>query len=310
MQFHETPDNRVPKGAEIYAAQTRDRFRLRALTAPCVTPESRGTILFLNGRADFTERYFETMQDMQKRGFHVAGFDWRGQGGSQRILKNPARGHIRSYREYDEDLRAVMEGVVSKNCPGPYYAIGHSTGAHILLRSLTRKTWFEKAIVTAPLLELQYGPWPKPLAFVLAAMATAFGFGWARLPGFSPKPFLLRGFEDNPLTSDRRRWQRDLQTLELCPSLGVGGPTYNWLVATLMSLKDIHSRNKGKGPNCPVMMVLAGLERVVDNKAAHRYAAQMPGVSTVTIAQSLHEIMLENDSVRKEFLAVVDSYFA
>lgn len=309
MQFYETPDNRMPKGAEIYVAHTRDRFRLRALTAPPLTAESRGTILFLNGRADFTERYFETMANMQARGFHVAGFDWRGQGGSQRLLKNPARGHIRSYGEYDEDLRAIMEGVVSKNCPGPYYAIGHSTGGHILLRSLVRQRWFEKAIVTSPLMELQYGNWPKPVAFVLAAIATGFGLGWAFLPGFSPAPFLQRGFDDNPLTSDRKRWQRDLATLEIHPGLGVGGPTYNWLVATILSIKDIHSRRKGKGPNSPVMMVLAGRERVVDNKAAHRYAAQMPGVSVVTIAQSLHEIMLENDAVRKEFLAAVDSYF-
>jgi lysophospholipase len=310
MQFYETPDNRLPKGAEIYAAQTRDRFRLRALTAPSTTPETRGTILFLNGRADFTERYFETMADMQARGFHVAGFDWRGQGGSQRILKNTNRGHIRSYREYDEDLRAVMEGVVTKNCPGPYYALGHSTGGHILLRSLTRQNWFTKAIVTAPLMELQYGNWPKGLAFLLAALATGLGFGWAYLPGFAEKPFLLRGFDNNPLTSDRRRWQRDLATLEQQQALGVGGPTYSWLVATMLSLKDLHKRNLGKGPNCPVMMVLAGREFVVDNKAAHRFAAQMPGVSAVTIAQSLHEIMLENDAVRKEFLAVVDSYFA
>ena len=310
MQFYETPDNRLPRGAEIYAAQTRDRFRLRALTAAPTTPETRGTILFLNGRADFTERYFETMADMQARGFHVAGFDWRGQGGSQRILKNQARGHIRSYREYDEDLRAIMEGVVTKNCPGPYYAIAHSTGGHILLRSLTRQNWFTKAIVTAPLMELQYGNWPKPLAFILASIATALGFGWAFLPGFSPKPFLLQGFDDNLLTSDRKRWQRDLDTLDQHPALGVGGPTFNWLVATLLSVKDLHSRRRHKGTNCPVMMVLAGREFVVDNKAAHRYAANMPGVSIVTIAQSLHEIMLENDAVRKEFLAVVDSYFA
>jgi hypothetical protein len=36
----------------------------------------------------------------------------------------------------------------------------------------------------------------------------------------------------------------------------------------------------------------------------------MPGVSMVTIQQSLHEIMLESDAVRKEFLAAFDSYVA
>jgi lysophospholipase len=308
MQLFETPDNRAPQGADVYAADTRNKMRLRAMTAPALTPESKGTVVILNGRADFVERYFETMGELQRRGYHVAGFDWRGQGGSQRLLKDGLRGHIRSYREYDEDLRAVMEGVVTKNCPGPYYAIGHSTGGHILLRSLSRQTWFKKVIVTSPLMELQYGSWPKGVAFFLASLATAFGFGWCYLPGFKRLPFLLRGYEDNFLTSDNRRWKRDLRTLEEHPELGVGGPTYAWLVATILSLKDLHARNRGQGLNCPVLMVLAGRERVVDNRAAHSFVSGMPGVSVVTIAQSLHEVLLENDAVRKEFWAAFDSY--
>jgi lysophospholipase len=308
MQLFETPDNRMPKGTEVYAAHTRNNLRIRAMTAPALTPESKGTVVILNGRADFVERYFETMGDLQRRGYHVAGFDWRGQGGSQRLLKDHLRGHIRSYREYDEDLRAVMEGVVTKNCPGPYYAIGHSTGGHILLRALSRQSWFKKAMVTAPLMELRYGSWPKSVAFLLASIATAVGFGWCYLPGFKLRPIQLREFEGNPLTSDKRRWDRDVRTMQEHETLGVGGPTFAWLVATILSFKDLHSRRKGQGLNCPVMMILAGREQVVDNAASHRFAANMPGVSVVTIGQSLHEIMLENDTVRKEFLAAFDSY--
>jgi lysophospholipase len=310
MQLYETAENRLPQGTEVYAAHTRGNLRIRAMTAPALTAESKGTVVFLNGRADFLERYFETMTDMQKRGYHVAGFDWRGQGGSQRILKDHLRGHIRSYREYDEDLRTVMEGVVTKNCPGPYYAIGHSTGGHILLRALSRQTWFKKAIVTSPLMELQYGRWPKSLAFFLASVATAFGFGWCYLPGLKQPPFLLRPFEDNALTSDVRRWNRDANILQNHKNLGVGGPTFAWLVATILSLKDLHKRRRSQGLNTPVMILLAGRERVVDNKAAYRFAASMPGVSVVTIQQSLHEVMLENDAIRKEFLAAFDSYIA
>jgi lysophospholipase len=308
MQLYETADNPAPKGADVYAAHTRDNFRIRALTAPALTTRERGTILFLNGRGEFMERYFETMAQFQARGFHVAAMDWRGQGGSQRLLKDTLRGHIRSYREYDEDLRAVMEGVVTKNCPAPYYAVAHSTGGHILLRNLARKTWFKKAIVTAPLMELQYGTWPKSIAYFTGILAAAFGLGSRYLPGFGSAPFLLRGFENNILTSDPKRWKRDRSTLEKHPTLGVGGPTYAWLVATMTSLKQIHSSRKGEGLNCPLLMILAGRERVVDNKAAHRYVANMPGVSVVTIAQSLHEIMMEQDPIRREFFAAVESY--
>lgn len=308
MQLFESPENRLPKGAEVYAVHTRDHKRIRAVTATSTTPDSKGTVLFLNGRADFLERYFETMGNLQVRGYNVAGMDWRGQGGSERLLKDPMRGHVRSFREYDEDLRSVMEGVVMKNLPGPYYAIGHSTGGHILLRALTRQTWFKKAIVTSPLMELHYGSWPKNVAFFLAMLATAFGCGGFILPGFNNPHLLLQGFEGNPLTSDPKRWARDLHTLEQHPELGIGGPTYNWLLATMMSLKDLHSRHKGQGLNCPTLIVLAGREQVVDNLATHRYMQGMPGISTVTIQHALHEMMIESDAVRKEFLAAFDSF--
>jgi lysophospholipase len=308
MQLYETPGNPAPKGVEVYVAHTRNNMRLRALTAPPTTKDNRGTIIILNGRGEFVERYFETMANLQARGFHVAGFDWRGQGGSQRLLKDHLRGYIRSFREYDEDLRAVMEGVVTKNCPGPYYAIGHSTGGHVLLRALSRQTWFKKAIVTGPLLGLDYDGWPKSLAFITAAIATAFGFGRLYLPGRSKQPFLLGKFENNLLTSDLRRWNIGKATLDLNPKLGVGGPTFAWLLATMLSFKDVHTRRKREGLNCPVLMVLAGREHVVNNRESHAFASNIPGISVVTISHSLHEILHESDAVRREFFAAFDSY--
>jgi lysophospholipase len=310
MRLYETADNPAPKGAAVYAVRTRDNVRIRAMTAPALGSHVKGTVILLNGRADFLERYFETMGELQRRGFHVAGMDWRGQGGSQRLLRDSQRGYIKSFKQYDEDLRAVMQDVVMKNAPGPYYAIGHSTGGHVLLRALSRQTWFKKAIVTSPLMELQFGAWPKGVAFFLASMATGFGLGWMYLPGFNKLPFLLRKYEDNPLSSDLKRWSRDMRTLDDHAELGVGGPTYAWLVATMLSLKDLHKRRRGEGLNAPTLMVLAGRERVVDNKAAHSFAENMPGVSTVVIGQSLHEVLMESDAVRREFWAAFDSYLS
>ena len=311
MQLFETPENRLPPGAIVHRVKTLDGVALRALTAPgTASSVPRGTVVVLNGRGDFIERYFETMRDLQGRGFHVAGLDWRGQGGSERLLKDRSRGHIRSYRQYDEDLRAFMEGVVLKNCPGPYYALAHSTGGHILLRNLLHRRWFAKAIVTAPLLGLNFGNWSPSLAYLLSSMALAVGIGSAFLPGFKKGPVLFETFEGNPLSSDEKRWARDLHTMHERPELAVGGPTYSWLNATIRSLRELHGRKYRGGLACPVMVVLAGKERVVDNKAAHRFIESVPGVSHVTINSSLHEILLETDVVRSQCLAVVDSYFS
>lgn len=305
MELYPTLENRLPPQAEAVPLKTADGFALRGMK--CGTGE-RGTILLLTGRSDYLERYFETMRDLVKRGFCVASFDWRGQGGSQRLLKDPMRGHIGTFRAYDEDLRTAMEQLVRAKCPGPYYALAHSTGGHILLRSILRETWFSKAILTAPLIDLNYHLWPRPVARFLSYVMTRARLSWILLPGMRREPFMARDYTDNPLTLEPRRWERDQATLQRHGEIGLGGATFGWLNAVMDSINSIRGNSWPKGPKCPVLMVLAGRERVVDNAAAQEFSRRVPGVSLVYIQDSLHEILMERDVIRQEFLAGLDSY--
>ncbi len=69
---------------------TSDGIVLRAMSARVAN--SRGTVVILGGRADFMERYFETARDLMDMGYCVASVDLRGQGGSQRLTRNPMQG--------------------------------------------------------------------------------------------------------------------------------------------------------------------------------------------------------------------------
>ena len=82
---------------------------------------SQGTVCLFQGRARAIEKYFETIGDLRRRGFAVATFDWRGQGGSERRLRNPRKGHVDSFAEYDRDLDAFMQQVALPDCPPPHY---------------------------------------------------------------------------------------------------------------------------------------------------------------------------------------------
>jgi lysophospholipase len=286
---------------------TTDGIALRAMRAGPAT--GRGTVLVLNGRGEFMERYFEIMTALVAQGFCVASLDWRGQGGSERLLDDPLRGHVRSYAGYDEDLRTAMEQLVHNRCPGPYFVIAHSTGGNILLRNVLDHGWFSKAIITAPLMELHYGAWPKWLSRLLARIMVSARFDWVTLPGLRTAPFLFSPFDGNPLTGDQSRWERDRETLELAPVLGVGAPTFGWLKATMDSIAGLTAKRFRRGPKCPVLMVLAGRERVVDNAAALAFAADVPGISVITLQDSLHEIMNEREILRQSFLSGAVSYF-
>lgn len=282
---------------------TADKLRLRALRI--VPEDARGTIVLLGGRGDYLERYFETARDMLARGFAVVGVDMRGQGGSERPLADPYRDTISSFARFDEDLRTLMDGLVIPSCPPPYYALGHSTGGHVLLRALRRADWFRKAVLVSPLVEIPYGPWPQSIVALLVNAARLTGQGARFLPGMRKKPMELEDFEGNPLTSDPRRWQRDSATLRAAPGLGLGGPTYAWLHAARRSLAETSRMGK---PRSPVLIVAAGADRVVGNEGIRQLARRVPGIALTFIPNARHEILCETDDIRRQFLAAFDSF--
>src|SRR5690348_1435715 len=72
------PANPAPEGARAGIFETRDRVRLRYGLFPRTGTVNKGTVCLIQGRTEFIEKYFETIADLQGRGFHVATFDFRG----------------------------------------------------------------------------------------------------------------------------------------------------------------------------------------------------------------------------------------
>src|SRR5690242_20827297 len=111
MRLISIPANPAPDGAVTAMLQTPDGVSLRfARWAP--PPGRRGTVCIFQGRAEFIEKYYEMARDLRARGFAVATFDWRGQGLSQRALRDPKKGHVRNFREYETDLVAFVREIV------------------------------------------------------------------------------------------------------------------------------------------------------------------------------------------------------
>ena len=308
MQVYPHPSNKAPDGIQCVEVLTPDGIRLRATYA--IPKNPRGTILIFGGRAEFIERYFEVMNDVIKRGYAVATFDWRGQGGSQRLLKDSNLGYINCYADYDIDIDTIYTRVLVAQCPKPFYGLAHSTGGHMMLRALRGKKWLERAVITAPLLGVHFGSWPEPVARMMATLVKTFGLNKKPLPGFPKKPVQAWGFAGNPLTSDRRRWERDATTLEAHPELGTGAPTYAWFNATLDSIDELQKWPPTQGPSCPTLIVLAGLDRVVNNAGSKKFLARAPGFSTITISDSQHEIMNEKPEIRERFLAAFEAFIS
>jgi lysophospholipase len=301
------PGNDLPEGIAPGVLITPDGVKLRYAISPA-GGQCRGTVCLLEGRGDFIERYFETIDDLKARGFAVAILDWRGQGGSQRPLRNPHRGYVRNFRQYDIDLAAFMKDVVLPDCPPPYFAIAHSTGANVLLRALKSHNWFERVVLSAPLIDIAPARAPKPLIRFVAWAMVLIGLGWVFVPGMARRPFVPEDFDGSVCTTDRRRFLRDCRTLEAAPHLGLGGATFGWLHAALTAIGELRRFRSGTHLRVPALIVAAGDDRLVSTEAALQFARRVRGVAAVVIRGSRHEPLMERDAFREQFWAAFDSF--
>ena len=108
MKLVSIPANPVPDNFVTGMLKTPDGVSLRF--ARWLPPAGRrGTVCIFQGRAEWIEKYFETVRDLRARGFAVAALDWRGQGLSKRALADPQKGHVRNFSEYVTDLETAMD---------------------------------------------------------------------------------------------------------------------------------------------------------------------------------------------------------
>jgi lysophospholipase len=303
--------NPIPSGASSGTFKSYDGRQLRFARWDATRGPRRGTMCLFQGRGEFIEKYFEVVADLRRRGFAVATMDWRGQGGSQRALANPRKGHVRSFFEFDQDLASFMKEVVLPDSAPPFFAMAHSMGGNILLRNATvQGSWFQRMVLSAPMIaisEQELGG-PNAAARLYAELLAGIGFGTAYVRKGRDEPIELRPFEGNPLTSDRERFERNRSIIEAAPQLGLGSPTIGWLRAALRSTARLTAPEYPLEVKVPLLLFAAGSDTVVSTQAIEAFAQRLKVGSHVLIPQSRHEILQETDDLRKQFWAAFDAY--
>src|SRR3984885_13409619 len=199
MKLVSIPANPVPHNVVTGTLKTPDGVSLRfARFAP--PAGRRGTVCVFQGRSEWIEKYFETVRDLRARGFAVAALDWRGQGLSDRALSDRRKGYVGDFAEYDTDLETFMREIVLPDCPPPIFAIGHSTGATVLIRAAYRgHRWFDRMVLTAPLIALEGIGATATAPVIVRAMRLA-GLGAMYVPKSNTSVMDARPFVGNLLT--------------------------------------------------------------------------------------------------------------
>lgn len=304
----ETDGNPVPDGITADYLELPDGKKLRYALFPASGRPLKGTVIILHGRNECIEKYFETMQDLSKRGFGCATFDWVGQGGSDRLINDPMRGHINKFDRYVSDFNYFFENVALPDCRAPFYILAHSTGSLIaLLASPDLTNRIRRMVLCAPLLSLTHQPIGHNQIRRVSGLLSLIGLGSMYMSG-GPRPRETLPFAGNKLTSDPVRYQRNSVMYEKHRELALGGPTARWVHASCLAMDTVLDPDFKARIQVPTLIIAAGADQIVSNAAIERFARGMRSTALVTVDGGKHELLQEADLYREQVLAAFDAF--
>src|SRR5437868_8729301 len=301
------PANPVPEDVVSGTIKTPDGAELRfARWAP---PAGRkGTVCVFTGRSEQIEKYFETVRDLRDRGFAVAMIDWRGQGHSSRRLRDPRKGYVREFSDYEVDVETFVHQVVLPDCPPPHFALAHSMGGAVMLRlAHAGKRWFDRMVLSAPMIDLPGRSTSFPVRALLRVMRLS-GQGSRYVPGGSDQLVGAQSFINNPLTSDPVRYARNAAILEEDPTLGIASPTVAWADTAFRAMRGFRAMDYPSQIRQPILMLAASNDAIVSTSAIEEFVYHLRAGSQPANDGSKHEILQEQDRYRAQFWAAFDAF--
>ena len=273
----------------------------------CQREKRRGSILLLNGRREFLEKYTETIGELIERGFDVFSLDWRGQGLSTRVLADRNKGFIEDFDIYLNDLKMFVSNIVMAQATHPLIILAHSMGGHIALRLIHDCPGMaDRVVLTAPMIDIFTYSLARWWARFVSRVANKTGLNHAYTFGSGDNAD--EKFEGNNLTSDPVRFMATAKIIAENPDLALGGVTFGWLSAAIKSTDILNEPGYAKKIKTPILIISAGKDRVVSTKAQKKICSLLSNCRYMEIPGARHEILRETDAVRSTFWDEFDRF--
>jgi lysophospholipase len=273
-----------------------------------VVPDQRGVLVVVDGRTEFLAKYAELLYDLRDLPLSVYIFDQRGQGASGRLLPDHDKGYVRCFKDYVNDLAIFIDTVVQPDRKVPLFILSHSTGGLVAgLYANGHPDSVQGLILCAPMLGLHTAPFPTPIARLLAWSATRLDLGGRYVPGGGPYNPAFP-FSANVVTHSKARFALNQRLVAISPGNALGSPTYSWVNQAFVGMDRLAANHRQL--KMPVLLLSAGEDSVVDNKAEAKFCRTLPSCTLITMPGSRHEILMEEDSIRNRALALIREFVA
>lgn len=258
-------------------------------------------LIVVPGRTEPAIKYAELLYDLRHAGFNLFILDHQGQGQSERLLKDPHKGHVIRFQDYVNDFELFIDQVKELAPEYEHYLIAHSMGAAISVRFMAnRPEYFQKAVLVAPMLEMNTKPYTEQVARYFSRLLILAGRGAHYAPDRGPYLPEEDTFERNEVTHSRVRFEASKYLFTQYPHLVVGGPTSRWVNQSINATRNIDLL--GSKIKTPLLLFQSGKDLIVKPRRQEAFC-EKANCQLKLFPESHHEILMEQDAIRNEALS-------
>ena len=273
-------------------------------------PQARGAVVVSNGYTENYQKYSEVAFDLYQAGYSVYLFDHRGQGNSDRLLRNLNLGYIDRFNFLVRDMHRFVNEVVRPLDPQlPLLLLAHSMGGAVGARYLeTYPRDFTAAVLSAPMIGVQLGAWDPNVAkyflgsLVLMGQGEQVAWGTKR---FNPAEY---PFEKNELTHSPARYQMVREAIRQNPGRIIEAPTNAWVLRAILGAEATLA--EASRVQVPVLLFQAEKDTFVANPPQDEFCRRAPRCELERVPGAKHEVLMEQDSMREPALQRILNFFS
>ena len=271
-----------------------------------LTKHSKGIIVISSGRTEGMVKYQELIYDLNKNGYDVYILDHRGQGYSQRLLKERKKGYVDNFYHYVDDLKFFVDNYVPKT--KKRVLLAHSMGGAIASLYVEHYPHdFQAVILSSPMHE-PYMLTSGMSSFICKSVLNREGDLTHYVFGTKEFDILEYRFEKNDLTHSKRRFNIMKEAYEKEPNTRIGGPTLKWLQEacrwSAIAVADAYKIT------IPVLLLQAEDDTAVTAKAQKEFCKNAPSCKGILLKGAYHELFIEKDTIRQKALSAILDFIA
>lgn len=270
----------------------------------------KGNIVISHGYTESLEKYHEIIYYFLNSGYNVFGIEHRGHGRSGSLgIADKSQIYVNSFSDYIEDLKIFMDEVVVPNCGGmKLYLYAHSMGGAIGSRFLeVYPQYFSKAVLNAPMMEVNTEGIPVLIAKAVVKASVILGYGGEYVIGKGP--FSPSYSFDGVGTSSENRWKYIDELANENQEIQRGEASYKWTDEAFKVTKEITKKEVASKVTIPILLFQSGNDAYVNPGGQNKFAQYAQNCELIKIDNAKHEIYLEKDDIQKPYIEKVVSFY-